>query len=137
VDIEGPPFFGPATIAPSPLAKKVIAAAATSAHVEQRAPEILAPLENALQRNAADLAKPIIKHSAGSRGKHLRASAKIANFSERPENDGENGSAEKGVQIETALASRRVGPARCTVAFLAKRAPGDNRPQWGCRAQRF
>jgi hypothetical protein len=34
-------------IAPSPLAKKMIAAAATEAvrHVEQRAPEILAPLE--------------------------------------------------------------------------------------------
>lgn len=50
-------------IAPSPLAKRVIAAAAAEAvrQVEQRAPEILAPVEKALRRNAGDLAKPIDK----------------------------------------------------------------------------
>lgn len=50
-------------IAPSPLAKKVIAAAAAEAvrQVEQRAPEILAPVEKALRKNAGELAKPIDK----------------------------------------------------------------------------
>jgi hypothetical protein len=48
-------------IAPSPLAKRVVAAAAAEAirHVEERAPEILAPVEKALRKNAGDLAKPI------------------------------------------------------------------------------
>ena len=58
-------------IAPSPLAKKVIAAAAAEAvrQVEQRAPEVLAPVEKALQRQAGDLARPIDKALAAERPK--------------------------------------------------------------------
>jgi hypothetical protein len=50
-------------LAPSPLAKRVIAAAAAEAirHVEERAPEVLAPVEKALRKNAGQLAKPIDK----------------------------------------------------------------------------
>lgn len=50
-------------IAPSPFAKKVIAAAAAEAirQVERRAPDMLAPVEKKLRKNAGELAKPIDK----------------------------------------------------------------------------
>ena len=50
-------------IAPSPFAKKVIAAAAAEAvrQVERRAPDMLAPVEKKLRKNAGEMAKPIDK----------------------------------------------------------------------------
>ena len=48
-------------MAPSPFAKKVMAAAAAEAvrQFEQRAPEMLAPIEKKLRKNAGELAKPV------------------------------------------------------------------------------
>lgn len=56
-------------IAPSPLAKNVIAAAAAEAirQIEQRAPDMLASIEKKLRKNAGELAKPVDKALAAEK----------------------------------------------------------------------
>jgi hypothetical protein len=94
--------------------------AATEAvrHVEQRAPEILAPLEKTLQRNAADLAKPIDKALSWQpreRSRRKRQKRKS------PQTSSRTGSARKTVASRNKKKSSRARAAARTGARRSKR----------------